>query len=348
MSRPTVDAIADYRAHVDEAMVDLIGQRPDLWPLVELGLHHEQQHQELLLMDIKHVFSSTMLKPAYQLRPFEASRSATPLDWSNLAGGITDIGAPGPVPASHAAPVADRAAYSFAFDNEQPRHQALVPPFRLANRAVTAGEWLEFMADGGYQTVSLWLSEGWAAVQDNGWDAPLYWERHDDGWMLHTLQGLRPIDPAEPVVHISYFEADAFAAWAGARLPTEFEWEHAATASGPHPTVSGSGVNDAGSSAFHPQAAAPDQHGERGRIGDVIQLFGDVWEWTSSAYAPYPGFQPAPGAVGEYNGKFMVNQMVLRGGCCVTPTGHVRPSYRNFFPAASRWQFAGLRLAADR
>jgi ergothioneine biosynthesis protein EgtB len=252
----------------------------------------------------------------------EPSRGAAPeLTWTTHDGGIVDIG--------HNSD--SFALGSFSFDNEHPRHQALLQPHRIADRLVTNGEWLEFIADGGYRSAGLWLSDGWRTVNDNGWDAPLYWDQVDGRWQHHTLSGWRDIDPNAPVVHVSYYEADAFARWAGARLPTEFEWEHAA------PNEVDSEANLLPSGQLHPRPAPSGCH----------QFFGDVWEWTSSAYAPYPGFVCAEGAVGEYNGKFMIDQQVLRGGACVTPGGHVRSSYRNFFPAHSRWMFGGLRLAAD-
>ncbi len=321
ITRPTDDEVREYRRRVDDAMCQLIesdlGTEPSIVELVELGLHHEQQHQELLLMDIKHVLSRNPFSPAYDERPAPASAPVSSLGWVDHPGGIVSIGH------LHL----DR----FDFDNEGPRHDVLLHPHRLADRLVTNGEWLEFMADGAYRDASLWLSDGWHTVRSSSWDAPLYWNRTDGGWAIHTLTGTRPVDPSEPVAHVSYYEADAFARWAGARLPTEFEWEaHAASEQ-----VDG---NLLPSNELQPVRAS----GEGMR-----QLFGDVWEWTSSAYAPYPGFRPAAGAVGEYNGKFMIDQQVLRGGSCVTPGGHVRPSYRNFFPAGARWVFGGLRLATD-
>lgn len=274
-------------------------------------------------MDIKHVLSCNPFAPAYceAASPTATPGRSGPSGWVAHPGGVVEVGHRGD---------------GFHFDNEGPRHQVLLQPHRLADRLVTAGEWLEFMADGGYDDPVLWLSAGWHAVNQEGWKAPLYWEREGDGWSIHTLQGRRPVDPNEPVVHVSYFEADAFARWAGARLPTEFEWEiHAASR-----PVDG---NLLGSGALHPRAVG----GSSAPDGGPRQVFGDVWEWTSSAYAPYPRFAPAPGAVGEYNGKFMVDQQVLRGGCCVTPDDHVRATYRNFFPTHSRWMFSGVRLADD-
>ncbi len=330
ITRPSVDEVTDYRRRVDEAMAEVLaGPRandPELRSLVELGLHHEQQHQELLLMDIKHVLDSTIVRSAY--RPTApASPAANPIwTWVDFDGGVVSIGHRGD---------------GFAFDNEGPAHEVLLRSFRLADRAVTAGDWLLFMEDGGYDTAELWLSDGWHHSNAEGWRSPMYWRQGDDGtWLVNTLNGERPVDPSEPVVHVSYYEADAFARWAGARLPTEAEWEAAAS------TVEVAG-NLLPADRLHPVAVAdpgPDRAGGRG----LRQMFGDVWEWTASPYSAYPGFRPAPGAVGEYNGKFMVDQQVLRGGCAITPGGHVRPTYRNFFPARARWHFGGLRLAADR
>ena len=322
VSRPTADEVSAYRSHVDAAMARLIAEvvpgRADLEELVRLGLHHEQQHQELLLMDIKHVFSTNPLRPAYQPRPRPSDDTPGPIEWLDFDGGLVRIGHEGE---------------GFHFDNEAPRHQTWLEPFQLADRPVTCGDWLEFMADSGYHDARWWLSEGWATITREGWEAPMYWETTATGWHVHTLHGMQPVDPNEPVCHISYFEADAYARWAGARLPTEAEWEHAAAGLEPVGNLVDQG-------ALHPvPAGAP--------TGALRQMFGDVWEWTSSSYSPYPGFRAAEGAVGEYNGKFMVNQYVLRGGCCATPAGHVRATYRNFFPTHSRWMFSGLRLARD-
>jgi ergothioneine biosynthesis protein EgtB len=324
ISRPTVAEVGAYRTAVDHALGSFIdGTARERWddvgPLIELGIHHEQQHQELLLMDIKHVLSRNPLHPAYaeqSARPTQGN-GARP-SWIEVAGGIEPIGHPGG---------------GFSFDNEGPRHDALLRPFRIADRLVSSGDWLAFMADGGYERPELWLSDGWATVQQEGWRAPLYWQPDGDGWAVFTLHGLRPVEPAEPVVHVSYLEADAYATWAGARLPTEFEWEVAARCRGLADATDQHEVH------LHPTAGGA--HGGLGQAGT------EVWEWTASSYLPYPGFQPPPGAVGEYNGKFMCGQMVLRGGACITPPGHARPSYRNFFPPAARWAFAGLRLAAD-
>ena len=321
LSRPSLEHVLAYRTHVDEAMSRLIGGASDaVWdqlePLVELGLNHEQQHQELILMDIKHVFWTNPLLPAYA--PAEAPRSATtpPLEWLDFDGGLIEIGHDGA---------------GFAFDNEGPRHKVWIEPYRLASRLATCGEYLAFIEDDGYGRPELWLSDGWAAVGREGWTCPLYWRRTEGGWEIFTLSGPRPLDPAEPVGHLSYYEADAFARWAGARLPTEEEWEAAAVAAPP------SG-NLAGRRLYHPCPASG---------GGLRQVIGDLWEWTMSPYVAYPRYRPPEGAVGEYNGKFMSGQMVLRGGAAVTPEDHVRITYRNFFPPAARWAFSGVRLAAD-
>lgn len=317
ISRPGVREVADYRAHVDAAMGSLLaaGLDEEGVGLFELGLHHERQHQELLLMDIKHVLSQNPLQPAYvSLRA--PAPGQTPMQWwIEHPGGLVEVGHDGD---------------GFAFDNEGPRHQVWLQPFALASRPVTNGEWVAFIDDGGYRRPELWLSDGWYSLQAEGWQAPLYWVEQARAWELFTLGGPRRLDPAEPVCHVSYFEADAFARWAGARLPTEFEWEAVAA----ELPVEGRFLDQ---TVLHPRPAAEG--------AGTSQLFGDVWEWTASAYLPYPGYRPPEGAVGEYNGKFMVNQHVLRGGCCVTPPGHARATYRNFFPPASRWMFGGVRLA---
>ncbi|MDB5309203.1 MAG: ergothioneine biosynthesis protein EgtB [Gemmataceae bacterium] len=321
LSRPTVADVYTYRRAVDERMTGLI-ERVDgrtlgaIAPLVELGLNHEQQHQELLLTDLKHALGLNPLRPAYIVAPAggDPAGGVLPLRWEEHPAGVRWIG---------------HAGEGFAFDNESPRHRVFVDGFGIASRPATAGEFLAFVEDGGYDRPTLWLSDGWAARQQKGWTAPLYWEQTPDSWSVFTLSGPRPLDPAEPVCHVSYYEADAFARWAGARLPTETEWEVAA-----EPREAAGNFLDSG--RFHP---APDT--------GAGQFFGDVWEWTASPYTAYPGYRPAVGALGEYNGKFMCNQMVLRGGSCATPAGHVRPTYRNFFPPDARWQFSGLRLARD-
>ena len=325
LSRPTVAEVLRYRAHVDQAMDDLLGRHePDadeeIRARVLLGVNHEQQHQELLLTDIKFSFSINPLHPVYCRRenePYPVA-NASRLEWLHRDGGLCQIG---------------HAEEGFAYDNEGPRHRTWVEPFRLASRPVTQGEFRAFVEDRGYERADLWLSDGWATVRHRDWQAPLYWERADGDWWQFTLAGLRRIDPDAPVCHVSYFEADAFARWAGRRLPTEAEWE---TVAGEVP-VRGNFVE---SGRLQPIAADAD-------AGLPSQLFGDIWEWTQSAYQPYPGFRPAAGALGEYNGKFMCNQMVLRGGSCATPASHIRPSYRNFFYPADRWQFSGIRLADD-
>jgi len=322
LSRPSLDDVWAYRRHVDAHierwLVDTTD--PAQLALLELGLHHEQQHQELILTDLKHHFGCNPLAPAYRPAPKATTDVHSPMRFVHFEGGLCEIG---------------HAGDGFAFDNEGPRHRVWLEPFELANRLVTQGEFAAFIADGGYRRPELWLSEGWDVAQAQRWQAPLYWQPNGDGWSSFSLHGRRPLAAAEPVCHISLFEADAFARWAGARLPTEAEWEHAADAGGAQ------ALQDAGTllddQRFHP---APARQG-RG----LQQLFGDCWEWTASAYLPYPGYAPPQGAVGEYNGKFMINQMVLRGGSCATPRSHLRSSYRNFFPAATRWQFSGLRLA---
>jgi ergothioneine biosynthesis protein EgtB len=343
VSRPNVEEVGRYRAHVDAAMEKLIDCcDPEQWcefaALVELGLNHEQQHQELLLMDIKHVLSCNPLEPAYVDAVPSAPGTTDPLQFLDFDGGLICAGHEFTAPA----------AGNFAFDNESPRHKVYLEPFRLGDRLVTAGEWLEFIADGGYRQPELWLSDGWYAVQERGWCAPAYWrDDGDEGWSTFTLNGRRAVDPGEPVVHVSHYEADAFARWAGARLPTEFEWEHAVTTQlcssrSPVDHARSAGAADGPRDARLQPAPAPAT-----AASGIRQVFGDVWQWTASAYLPYPRFAPAAGAVGEYNGKFMSNQMVLRGGACITPAGHARVTYRNFFPPASRWMFAGLRLATD-
>ena len=324
LTRPSSERVLAYRAHVDEALVKLfaagVDPDPEVARLVEVGINHEQQHQELLLTDILALFAANPLRPAYRAcQPRKAEPEPAEAGWIAYDGGVRQAGHDG---------------RGFAWDNEAPRHDVLVHPFRLADRLVTSGEWLDFMDDGGYRTASLWLADGWMTVNRDGWNAPLYWERRDGRWWGMSLEGLRPVDRAAPVAHVSYYEADAFARWAGKRLPTEFEWEIAAQGL----PVCG---NDLGAKAFRPVPADP--------LAPVRprQMFGDVWEWTQSAYLPYPGYRPPAGALGEYNGKFMVSQQVLRGGSCVTPPGHTRATYRNFFYPQQRWQFMGLRLASE-
>jgi len=338
LSRPTVAEVYDYRRHVDAGMARLLADCADEhWPMVAgrlaIGINHEQQHQELLVTDIKHNLAYNPLKPAYRedlpQAPLADPDAAVYLGFD---GGIADIGA-------------DPAA-GFAYDNETPRHQVLLQPYRLADRLVTNAEYLEFINDGGYENPALWLADGWGAVQANGWRAPLYWEPADraregdlagaDAWRQMTLGGLRALSPAEPVCHVSYFEAEAFARWAGKRLPTEAEWE-AAAADAP---VTGNCVDQG---RLHPMPAPARTAGS-----GLRQLFGDCWEWSSSAYLAYPGYRPPAGALGEYNGKFMCGQMVMRGGSCATSQDHTRASYRNFFYPHERWQFKGIRLAEDQ
>ncbi len=322
ITRPTVTEVADYRRHVTHAMTDLLTGAEEatvarLAPLVEIGINHEQQHQELILMDILNLFAANPLRPAYRPAAPAPTAESWPLVFIDYPGGIFEIG---------------HAGEGFSYDNEGPRHEVLLRPFRLASRAVTNGEWRAFIADGGYRRPDLWLADGWARVKAGEYEAPLYWELHDGDWHAFTLNGLAPVDPAAPVVHVSYYEADAFARWAGKRLPTEAEWEVAARGL----PVAGNFLD---SDALRPLPAATDDL--------PAQMFGDVWEWTQSPYVAYPGYRPAPGALGEYNGKFMSSQMVLRGGCCASPEGHVRATYRNFFYPHQRWAFAGLRLAED-
>jgi ergothioneine biosynthesis protein EgtB len=331
LSRPTVEQVLAYRARIDERMHALL-QRDDLSPeilsVITLGLNHEQQHQELLLTDLKHLFSCNPLLPAYvrdgathpAKQVTQPLRSSPALSFKSFDGGLIEIG---------------HAGNGFSFDNELPRHRTYTQPFRLANRAVTNSEYLEFIRAGGYENPVHWLSDGWATIQSEGWRRPIYWSPSLDAEF--TLTGLRELDPGSPVCHLSYYEADAFAHWAGARLPTEAEWELAANGA----PLRGNFVENR---RWHPEPPASDAAAGRSEH-PLLQMFGDVWEWTQSAYAPYPGFTPAKGALGEYNGKFMVNQLVLRGGSCATPASHIRASYRNFFNPAARWQFTGLRLA---
>ena len=317
LTRPGLARVLDYRADVDRRMQAVLasGQADALADVVALGLQHEQQHQELLLTDIKHLLSCNPLAPAYAATPLPTAPAA-PLTWQGWAAGLVDIG---------------HAGNGFCYDNELPRHRVYLPAYALASRLVTNGEYAAFVAAGGYADPALWLSEGWDWRMAQGREHPLYWRAGADGWQEFTLGGLCALDAAAPVVHVSLYEADAYARWSGARLPTEAEWEHAAA----QLPVQG---HFADADRLHPaSSAAP----------GLAQMFGDAWEWTSSSYGAYPGFRTGPGAIGEYNGKFMVNQYVLRGGSCATPAGHVRASYRNFFPAAVQWQFSGIRLARD-
>ena len=329
VTRPTLAEVLRYRADVDARLEALLGgageAAGELAALVALGLQHEQQHQELLLTDVKHLLSFSPGSNAYAKRWPIAAVQAEALRWFGYEAGLAELG--------HE-PEADGA---FCFDNERPRHRVWLQAFELASRPVNYGEYRAFIDDGGYLRPELWLSLGWDWVRAGRRRAPLYWQPAGDGWRNHTLQGVVEIDDRTPVCHLSYFEADAYARWAGARLPTEAEWEHAARRLR-HPQR---GANFADRGVLHPLPQAEPTTGE------PVQMFGDVWEWTSSAYAPYPGYRTAPGAVGEYNGKFMCNQFVLRGGSCATPEGHVRASYRNFFPPEAQWQFSGLRLARD-
>jgi ergothioneine biosynthesis protein EgtB len=317
-----VDQVYAYRRHVDEAMREVLADgnlHPSVEQVILTGLHHEQQHQELMLTDLKHMFASNPLRPVYRPHKATTTGAASPRRWIEHPGGLLWLGHDGG---------------GFAYDNEGPRHRQFLNPFAIASRVVTSGEFLEFMADGGYERPELWLSDGWDAVQREGWIAPQYWDRDEGDWQQFTLHGTGPIVEAEPVTHISYYEADAFANWTGFRLATEGEWEVVGNAQ----DASGNFVEGG---RLHPSPA-------RGRSDGPLQLFGDVWEWTRSPYAPYPGYRAPEGALGEYNGKFMCNQMVLRGGSCATPGDHIRASYRNFFQPTARWQFSGIRLVRDQ
>jgi len=331
ISRPTVNEAQRYRASIDSHIEDLLSNSDEsllheIEPVIVLGIHHEQQHQELLITDIKHVLAQNPLYPVFrerdsaQRRPDAAARR--PYQFVEFDEQITQIGQNGD---------------GFAYDNEGPRHKTLVPAFSLSTRPTTNGEYIAFIEDNGYSRPEFWLSLGWMTANEQRWNAPLYWTKRDGAWWNFTLSGLRPVDQSEPVTHLSYFEADAYANWAGARLPTEFEWERAAL-SWP---IEGNFVEN---ELFHPTTGPvekPDQDRQ------LVQMFGDVWEWTRSAYSPYPGYRAAPGALGEYNGKFMCNQYVLRGGSCATSRTHIRRTYRNFFQPEKRWQFNGIRLARD-
>ena len=324
LTRPALDRVLAYRAHVDRA-VDARLSAGDVDPaqraIIELGLQHEQQHQELILTDVKHLLAQNPLGPVYREDlPTSADRGGASLSWHRFEAGLRSLGDDGP---------------GFHFDNEAPRHRQLVSAFELASRPVTQGEFAAFIEAGAYEQPEWWLSDGWTVVREEGWRAPAYWERCGDAWQVFTLAGRKPLAPDAPVCHVSFFEADAYARWAGARLPTEAEWETAAAAL----PVAGNFVDD---DVLHPLSLGPDEGREA-----PARLFGDVWEWTASPYVAYPGYRASDGALGEYNGKFMCNQWVLRGGSCASPRDHLRASYRNFFPAGARWQFSGLRLARN-
>jgi len=323
ISRPTLGETLEYRHRVDDFMGKIF-KKPaiveKLAPIVVLGLHHEQQHQELMLTDIKHVFSENPLRPVFRQPSVRKSAPVPPMPWLTFAEGVYQVGYKGA---------------GFHFDNEGPRHRQFVGTFQLAPRLVTNGDYLEFIDDGGYRRPELWLSLGWYTVNEQHWEAPLYWEKREGSWSVFTLAGMRELDKSEPVCHVSYFEADAFARWARARLPTEFEWEVAAA----NLPYAGNFVEK---ESFHPRPVD-----EIAAVQPLAQMFGDVWEWTGSSYSPYPGYAPTTGALGEYNGKFMCNQYVLRGGSCATSQSHIRKTYRNFFPPNVRWQFIGIRLARE-
>ncbi|HZN91429.1 MAG TPA: ergothioneine biosynthesis protein EgtB, partial [Myxococcales bacterium] len=320
LSRPTLGEVRHYRRHVADGMARLLEDRSTLPPAltfaVELGVNHSEQHQELIATDVKVVLANNPLKPAYLPRPPRAQASPVELGWVAHEGGLLEVG---------------HAGDAFAFDNERPRHRAYLEPFQIANRLVTCGEYLEFIEDGGYRRPALWLSDGWTICQERGWEAPMYWERAEGGWQASSLYGAAPVDPLEPVCHVSLYEADAYARWKGCRLPLEEEWESVVARQGP-PRI------DRWSAHPEPLRAPPPP-------GEVAQAFGSVWQWTRSPYVAYPGFRPFDGAFGEYNGKFMSNQLVLRGSSCATPPRHARVTYRNFFRPDARWQFTGIRLA---
>ncbi|RJF98180.1 ergothioneine biosynthesis protein EgtB [Noviherbaspirillum saxi] len=316
LTRPALGDVLAYRRNVDERIAALLadtGQGEAIARLIEMGLHHEQQHQELMLTDVKHMLSMNPLYPAYRESELAAAGAVPAMHWQAFEEGVVEIG---------------HADAGFCFDNELPRHRQFVEAYAISSRLVTNGEYLEFVQDGGYAEPSLWLSEGWDWVRTNTLEQPLYWRQDDSDWNEFTLQGLQRLDAHRPVTHLSFFEADAYARWSGARLPTEAEWENAAAS-----------CRSLGEPALHPPAV------ENGEQEELAQLFGCGWQWTLSSYSPYPGYQTAAGAIGEYNGKFMSNQYVLRGSSCATPSGHARATYRNFFPATARWQFTGIRLA---
>ena len=323
LSRPTVKEIYEYRNFVNKNVQDFIEKADEKTyleyaPVIEIGLNHEQQHQELLLTDIKHVLSHNPLNPVYHEAEIVSKTKTSELKWMEFKGGIFEIGHNGK---------------EFAYDNETPRHKEYLNPFKLAGRLITNKEYIEFIEAGGYEDATLWLSDGWTTVEAEKWEAPLYWEKKDGEWWNFTLNGFRKVEPEEPVCHVSFYEADAFARWKDARLPTEAEWEIATYAL----PCNGNFVENQN---FNPVPLKNENDG-------LNQMYGDVWEWTQSSYSPYPGYKPLPGALGEYNGKFMSSQMVLRGGSCVTSKTHIRNTYRNFFPPHSRWQFMGIRLAKD-
>ena len=328
ISRPTAEDILRFRRHVNDAVAALVETAPDevilkIAPLMALGLAHEEQHQELLLTDLKHGLSQNPLLPAAYEEEADGLGAPAPLAWERMEGGLCEIGWNGK---------------GFAFDNEGPRHKVYLHPFELANRAVTNGDYFAFMEDGGYENPLHWLSDAWEMVRREEWRAPLYWRKAKDGWREYTLFGERPVRLDAPVCHVSFYEAAAYASWADARLPTEFEWEAAASLF----PLEGRFLKDGA-----PASPKPASLTQKGGDKRLRQLFGDVWEWTASPYVAYPGYAPPSGAIGEYNGKFMSGQMVLKGGSCATPEGHLRVSYRNFFPPAARWQFSGFRLARD-
>jgi ergothioneine biosynthesis protein EgtB len=326
ISRPTVAEVFRYRRHVDQKILEFLEianeeRLREIAPIIEIGLHHEQQHQELMLTDIKHVFSENPLRPAYMGNEKKPSARLLPeINWIEYPAGVYAIGHNGG---------------GFSFDNETPVHKEYANPFKLASRLVTNREYIEFIEDGGYKRPEIWLSDGWSTAEANDWNAPLYWEEKTGNWQYFTLSGNRDIGLDEPVCHVSYYEADAFARWAGARLPTESEWEIAAS----NLSIEGNFVENEN---YHPMVVSVETDNR-----DPEQMFGDVWEWTRSPYGPYPGYTTLPGALGEYNGKFMCNQIVLRGGSCATSRSHIRKTYRNFFPPNARWQFMGIRLARD-
>lgn len=326
LSRPTVKEVYEYRKYVDKHILNFLKdtdekQLRDYGPVIEIGLNHEQQHQELLLTDIKHVFSVNPIIPVYKEKETNLAGGSLPLNWKKFEGGVFEIGQQG---------------NGFAYDNETPRHKEYVEPFELASRLTVNGEYIEFMKAGGYEKPELWLSDGWAAAEKENWKSPMYWEKRDGEWYYFTLNGLRRVDLNEPVCHVSFYEADAFARWVGVRLPTEAEWEVAAGEIKPWGNFVESG-------SYHPVKLNAAAAGSE----ELQQMYGDVWEWTRSSYSPYPGYKTLPGALGEYNGKFMSSQMVLRGGSCATSVTHIRKTYRNFFAPHCRWQFMGIRLAKD-